>query len=77
MVTDSQIDDAILAASDSRWLKVAAVVFDAAKSLGSGLPEGQERHDIVAERLRALVEQGRLTAVGDVRRWRQSEVCLP
>jgi hypothetical protein len=34
-------------------------------------------HDLIAQRIVALVEDGRLIAQGDISRWRQSEVRLP
>ena len=77
MAITPQIDHALLAASDKRWLKVAMVVSRAAEALGTALPEGPERYEMVAERLYVLVNGGRLIAEGEVTNWRHSEVRLP
>jgi hypothetical protein len=76
-MTDSEIDEAILAVAQPRWLKVARVIIDAADRLGSGLPEGDAGHDLVGRRIGVLVGEGRLLAQGDINKWRHSEVRLP
>ena len=74
-MTPAEIDGAIIASADARFLKVAMVVITAANKLGLRDTPGGD--DTVAERLYALVAEGRLLAVGDVTRWRHSEVRLP
>ena len=74
-MTPSEIDDAIMASADRRFLKVAMVVVRAADKLG--LPDTTDRYETVANRLYQLVAHGRLLAAGDVTRWRHSEVRLP
>jgi len=76
-MTHSQIDEAVLAVADEHWHKVAMMIIRAAERLGSQLPEGDAGHDLIAQRIKALVEDGRLVAQGDVSRWRHSEVRLP
>jgi hypothetical protein len=76
-MTPSQIDDAVLAVADERWHKVAMIIIRAAERLGSQLPQGDAGHDLIAQRIAALVEDGRLIAQGDISRWRHSEVRLP
>ena len=74
MPTDSQIDDAILAASEPRWTKVALVIVRTAKRFPMDLPDGDAGCQMIADRIGALVRDGRLTAQGDITRWRESEV---
>jgi hypothetical protein len=74
-MTPTEIEDAIIASADRRFLKVARVVTTAADKLG--LPDSTDGYKIVADRLYVLVEEGRLVAAGDVTRWRHSEVRLP
>jgi hypothetical protein len=76
-MTDSDIDAAILAVTKPRWLKVARIVIDAEKRLGTFLQDGDESAKRVAKRIELLVDDGRLIAQGDVTKWRHSEVRLP
>lgn len=73
----SQIDEAIVAAAQPSWRKVALIVAVAAKSKGVGVPDDDEGHRAIAARIEALVRDGRLTAQGDLKKWRHSEVRLP
>jgi len=69
---DDVLDSLVLSSADEEWRKVAvfiARVVDAAKERGH-VTSGQ----IVAQRIYALVEAGRLEARGNVRRWRAGEV---
>ena len=69
------IDAAILSSASYRWLKVARIVGDV-----SGRFEEAERETklkVIAERVRALVDAGRLESQGDLSHWRYSEVRLP
>ena len=76
-MTDSEIDDVILTVVETRWHKVARIIIDAAKRLGSRLPGGDEGHEMIGRRIGVLVDDGRLVAQGDVEKWRHSEVRLP
>jgi hypothetical protein len=77
IVSDSQIDDAILSVAQVSWRKVAMIVSMVAKSLGSDFPDVDEGYHLVAKRIEVLVDDGRLVAQGDVTLWRFSEVRLP
>jgi len=74
---NSSIDDAILAAAKPTWRKVAMVIVTAADSLRDNLPTGEKALHTVAKRVEALVRDGRLTAQGDLKNWRHSEIKLP
>lgn len=66
------IDDLILAEAGADWCKVAvfiAKVMDAAG--GKGL---ETTGQAVAQRVYAMVEDGKLEAKGNVRRWRAGEI---
>jgi hypothetical protein len=73
LVADTDaLDAAVLAAVDGEWRKVAlalARATDAARA--AGLTTDAQS---LAQRLYFLVEQGRLDARGNVRRWRAGEV---
>jgi hypothetical protein len=45
--------------------------------MGNDLPAGDGRYSLVAQRLEALVLDGRLLAQGDIKKWRFSEVRRP
>ena len=47
------------------------------KYLGDNLPQGDTGLDLVADRIEALVHDGRLLAQGDLKKWRHSEVRKP
>ena len=53
------------------------IIVKATDRLGSDLPEGDDGHHLVAQRIGALVSAGRLIAQGDITLWRHSEVRLP
>ena len=76
-MTDSDIDAAILAVATARWLKVARIIIDAEKRLGTHLQDGDKSAKQVARRIGVLVGDGRLIAQGDITNWRYSEVRLP
>jgi hypothetical protein len=42
--------------------------------LGNNLPEGETGLDLIAKRIEVLVQDGRLLAQGDIKKWRHSEV---
>lgn len=76
-MTASEIDDAVLAAVDVHWRKVAMVIARAAEGLQLGLPNADEGYRTIARRIEALVSAGRLTSQGDIAKWRHSEIRLP
>ena len=76
-MNDSEIDAAILAVAEPQWHKVARIVVDVAKRLGSRLPAGDEGYELIAKRIEILIHDGRLIAQGDINEWRYSEVHLP
>ena len=80
-MNDDAIDHAIfsvLSAAGGRWRKVAMVVGRVAYGMGDDSPEGdEERYELVARRIEALVSDGRLEAQGNIKNWRFSEVRLP
>lgn len=72
---NSPIDDLVLSFSRAQWRKVAMIilqVLDESRRHGTEIDEYA-----VAERIRILVEDGRLEAQGNLYIWRQSEVRLP
>jgi hypothetical protein len=75
--SNSQIDEAILSVTVTSWRKVARVIVMTDKILGDSLPEGEAGLDLVADRIAALVQDGRLLAQGDIKKWRYSEVRKP
>jgi hypothetical protein len=77
MHTSSQIDDAILAVALPHWRKVAMVIAKTSERLGSFSTDGDVQYHSYAERIEALVREGRLIAQGDITKWRYSEVRLP
>jgi hypothetical protein len=71
----SPIDQALLDAVEDRWLKVARVISDAAKR--AELTTMDEDLGPVAERLKALIQEGRIEVRGNPDLWRHSEVRRP
>lgn len=76
-LSDLQIDQAILSATQSSWRKVAVVIIEVADKVGGDLPEGDAGYNLVAKRIEILVRGGRLLAQGDIKKWRHSEVRKP
>jgi ABC-type amino acid transport substrate-binding protein len=76
-LNNSQIDEAILSVTPTSWRKVAFVIGMTVKYLGDNLPQGDTGLDLVADRIEALVHDGRLLAQGDLKKWRHSEVRKP
>jgi Protein of unknown function len=73
-VSEAQIDQIIFSVMIPQWRKMALMVGDAfVRCKEVGLPISAE---VVAARIQALVEAGRLEGEGDLRRWRHSEVRL-
>ena len=69
------IDQAIVNATEQRWLKVARIVFDAIKAGGFSMVD--EQVQLHVRRIIALVRAGRLEAQGNLLRPRFSEIRLP
>ena len=73
-VSDSDIDAIIFSVMKPQWRKVAAIVDYArvrSRELGISIS-----HEEVAARLQALAEADRIEDIGDLRKWRHSEVRL-
>ncbi len=71
---NDDIDTMILSAASSQWQKTALViskVFDDPK-----FDKGTLNSQNVAERIYALVDGGKLSSTGNIRRWRDSNVKL-
>lgn len=71
-----EIDSVILSAVGEHWTKVAMVIVRVADALSDGLPPGDEGYEVISRRIEALVHDGRLSAQGDTKNWRFSEVRL-
>ncbi|MGY3449199.1 hypothetical protein ACVILH_001541 [Bradyrhizobium sp. USDA 4353] len=72
-VAESELDDLIFSLLKPDWRKTAMIL-----AMASGRCEQLfVSLDIVAARIRALAEAGRIDHQGDLRRWRASEVRLP
>jgi len=76
-VSDSQIDDAILAVAKPPWRKVAFIVARAVEHIGGEFTEREDAYQIVAARIQSLAAHGRLAAQGNLAKWRFSEVKIP
>ena len=73
-VSESDIDEVLFSVMRPHWRKVAMVVtqgVDRCKELGI-----QVSYEMLAARLQALAEAGRIEDFGDLRMWRFSEVRL-
>ena len=60
-------------AAGDGWTKVPMVIVKAAQAIDGHLPD-EERAEVIAQRIAALVVDGRLTAQGNLSNWRHSEV---
>jgi hypothetical protein len=67
----SLIDASILSLAHDRWQKVAMIVARVAEATAC---DDDSHCDAIADRVRALVNSGRLEAQGDISRWRHSEI---
>ena len=76
-LNSSLIDEAILSVTPTSWRKVARVIVMTGEILGDDLPKGEAGLDLVADRIGALIHDGRLLAQGDIKKWRHSEVRKP
>ncbi len=69
---NDMFDALILSTANERWQKVAKIIGQVSDRVGDG-----PHFDAIAARIRALVDEGKLEAKGDVSRWRYSEVRRP
>ena len=73
--TNSQIDEVIFSVLKPNWRKVAMIITQAHDVF-------ENRHidiayDVIASRIEALCEEGRIDSQGNLSNWRGSEVRLP
>jgi Protein of unknown function len=73
-MTDSELDEMILALASERWRKVAFVIGSVLHTCERSNRTMDE--DAIARRVVTLVENGELEAQGNLARWRHSEVRL-
>jgi hypothetical protein len=82
------VDQAILMCCKPRFIKVARIITDVATALQKPLPMTERLYvdeapeeptevDFIADRIKALVEAGKLESAGNLDRWRFSEIRLP
>jgi hypothetical protein len=71
------IDSAILATARSDWQKVAMVIAKVSASNRADFTEDEDDFELIAQRIAAMIDEGRLVAEGDAKNWRRSEVKLP
>ena len=74
-VSDQDIDSLILSAASVQWRKVAFIVGTVLTICQRNAPETNV--DAIADRVRALVDDGKLEAQGNLSRMRHSEARLP
>jgi hypothetical protein len=65
------LDALILSSVNGRWQKVAKIIRVVSERAADGT-----NFDAIAARIRALVDDGKLQAEGDLSRWRHSEIRL-
>jgi hypothetical protein len=72
---DRRVDNLILSFAKPEWRKVAMII---GKALDASEGGGFDTTDqAIADRIVALVEDGKLESQGDLSLWRHSEVRLP
>ncbi|MBS1839361.1 MAG: hypothetical protein JST77_00770 [Acidobacteria bacterium] len=75
-MTDEAIDDAILSILvEGHWQKVAKVILKVRDKMGKDHDE--ESYELIARRIKRLVNERHLVAQGDIQEWRHSEVRRP
>ena len=73
-MTEADLDGIIFSLLKPLWQKTAMVVIPAVRRCQErGLPIGDEA---IAARLQVLVDSDRIEGIGDLRKWRHSEVRL-
>ena len=70
----ARIEEAILSVVGERWKKVAMVIVKVSDAMGTELPTGNERYELISDRTEVLIQAGRLEAQGNTKNWRFSEV---
>jgi hypothetical protein len=70
-----EIDALIFSFAKPNWQKVAKILALTADKLG--VETSDDNCQPIADRIEALVKDGRLEAQGDLKRWRFSEIRLP
>jgi len=74
---NSQIDALIIEAASAHWTKVAVIISKVYDSFaGQGQDVEEDLAKLIAERLYILVDNGKLAAQGNMRRWRDGDVRL-
>jgi len=63
------IDGLILSSASERWQKVAKII-----RLVSERAADETKFEMIAERIRSLVAEGKLQGTGDLTRWTHSEI---
>src|SRR5215475_3823791 len=74
IMSTARIEEAILSVVGERWKKVAMVIGKVSDAMGTELPTGEERYELISERIAVLVQAGRLEVQGKTKNWRSSEV---
>jgi len=69
--SNDEIDSLLLAQVREHWLKTAFVISKAMDAFDKW------DEDRVTQRMKTLVEEGKIESAGDIRKWRFSEVRLP
>jgi len=71
LLSNDDIDSMLLAHVREHWSKTALIISEAMGAFDSW------DEDRITQRMKALVEQGKIESAGDIQRWRFSEVRLP
>jgi len=78
VISDSELDSLLLSFCDQHWRKVARIAGQTYQALEKrGIEITAATADAFDARLAVLVGSGQLEAVGNIKRWRYSEVRLP
>jgi hypothetical protein len=59
---------------EDHWRKVAIVIAKVADEMGTELPTGDDRYELISDCIEVLVRAGSLEALGNTKSWRFSEV---
>lgn len=77
MIDNEKLDALIIGATSDQWTKVAVIIaktYDAYEAAGEELTKGLAQK--IASRVYKLVEEEKLSAQGNIRRWREGDVKL-
>ena len=69
----AKIDRAILATANNNWQKVATVIAKVSLTNRDDSTEDEYDFELIANRVEALLDEGRLIDEGDISHWRRSE----